>query len=254
MRVLIIPDIHGRKFWREAIKHIDEFDKIVFLGDYLDPYSYEYVDNPESMESDLTQMLLDIIQFKKDNLDKVVLLTGNHTDHYIWPKYVINSTRFDRTNCKKYNEIFQDNLDLFNLVYTCDRVIFSHAGVTDGWAQRVWEYLGFPENDYKFWDIVECLRDTPLSNFNNLYYDIISDVSRYRGGDMFYGSCEWADLREHISDYRPTNPGWTDYSPYFQVFGHTQVGLPIIQESLACLDCKRAFIIDTNTHKIEEYV
>ena len=25
-KVLVIPDIHGRNFWREPIKHIDDFD------------------------------------------------------------------------------------------------------------------------------------------------------------------------------------------------------------------------------------
>ena len=34
--ILIIPDIHGRTFWKECIKC--ECDEIIFLGDYLDPY------------------------------------------------------------------------------------------------------------------------------------------------------------------------------------------------------------------------
>ena len=38
--ILIIPDIHGRTFWKECIK-CREYDEIIFLGDYLDPYSFE---------------------------------------------------------------------------------------------------------------------------------------------------------------------------------------------------------------------
>ena len=45
MNILIIPDIHGRSFWEEAIndvtEHRREFDEVVFLGDYFDPYPTE---------------------------------------------------------------------------------------------------------------------------------------------------------------------------------------------------------------------
>ena len=40
--VLIFPDIHGRQFWKDAINKFpkDQYQnlKIIFLGDYLDPY------------------------------------------------------------------------------------------------------------------------------------------------------------------------------------------------------------------------
>jgi hypothetical protein len=31
-KVIILPDIHGRTFWKYALEHIDEFDKVIFLG------------------------------------------------------------------------------------------------------------------------------------------------------------------------------------------------------------------------------
>ena len=45
-KYLIIPDIHCRKFWRESINE-DKVDKVIFLGDYLDPYPDEIKSNPE---------------------------------------------------------------------------------------------------------------------------------------------------------------------------------------------------------------
>ena len=51
MKVLVIPDVHSRKFWRKAIAdNIGNVDKIIFLGDYLDPYENEIDKNPELME------------------------------------------------------------------------------------------------------------------------------------------------------------------------------------------------------------
>ena len=41
-KLLVIPDIHGETFWREPVqRYIDQVDRIVFLGDYLDPYRDE---------------------------------------------------------------------------------------------------------------------------------------------------------------------------------------------------------------------
>ena len=42
MKVLVLPDIHGRKFWRKTLAdNIGQVDKVIFLGDYLDPYQKE---------------------------------------------------------------------------------------------------------------------------------------------------------------------------------------------------------------------
>ena len=38
--ILIVPDVHGRKFWKEPCSNVEKYDKIIFLGDYLDPYTW----------------------------------------------------------------------------------------------------------------------------------------------------------------------------------------------------------------------
>ena len=36
-KILIVPDIHGETFWKEPVqKYMDQIDRIIFLGDYLD--------------------------------------------------------------------------------------------------------------------------------------------------------------------------------------------------------------------------
>lgn len=88
MKVLVIPDIHCRNFWRKTISdNADKVDKVIFLGDYLDPYLNEIEENPELMECEyfgdsknLLKMLEDIISLKKNESDKYILLTGNHTN------------------------------------------------------------------------------------------------------------------------------------------------------------------------------
>ena len=73
-KILICPDCHGRRFWENPCKnHKGEFEKIVFLGDFVSPYPAEGITNEQAIE-----VLKEIVNFKKENENKVVLLFGNH--------------------------------------------------------------------------------------------------------------------------------------------------------------------------------
>jgi len=262
MKVLVIPDVHGRKFWRKAIAdNIGKVDKVVFLGDYLDLYYNEIEENPELMEcndfyqaKELLEMLDNIVSLKKNEPNKYILLTGNHTDSYIWSKFHA-ATRTDYKNWEKYHKFFSQNLEFFNLVWVEDNVIFSHAGITDGWAREVWKKFRYPESEYKsIMDVALALNDISLSKFDNKLIRLINDISHYRGGDSYYGSCEWADLREHIDIKNSTSDNLIPKGEdeIYQVFGHTQLKAPLITDKWACLDCRKGFIIDTLTWEIIE--
>ena len=78
-KVLVIPDIHGETFWKEpAQKYIDQVDRIVFLGDYVDPYEEEGIDGDAALGC-----FFDVLDLKAKNPEKVVLLLGNHDLHYL---------------------------------------------------------------------------------------------------------------------------------------------------------------------------
>ena len=204
----------------------------------------------------LLRMLHNIKSLKENEPDKYILLTGNHTDSYIWSKFHA-ATRTDYKNWEKYHKFFIENLNLFNLVYIENNVIFSHAGISEGWA---YEFLAncmeYDESALEGSLVKECaevLRDTPLKDFNEHYIRGISHISHYRGGDMFYGSCEWADIREHIN----LKASISEIIPkgeegIYQVFGHSQIRVPLINSKWACLDCRKGFIIDTLTKEIVE--
>lgn len=72
-KILIVPDVHGRKFWHKAEELIDKVDLVVFLGDYLDPYPHEGITFDDAIEE-----LGSILEFKEKYSDKVTLLVGNH--------------------------------------------------------------------------------------------------------------------------------------------------------------------------------
>lgn len=125
---LIIPDPHGRPFWREAVKDADKAGEIIFLGDYVDPY--ETKDWYEVFVE-----LSDIIQFKKANKEKVKLLWGNHDLSYTYN--FLRGSRYDYRAANSYLSLFLENHDLFQMAEEVNiddkRYLFTHAGVNRKW-------------------------------------------------------------------------------------------------------------------------
>lgn len=66
---IAIGDVHGLTFWKKAVEE-SEGKRIVFLGDYLDPY--QYISDRELLEN-----LEEIIRLKMERPEQVILLLGN---------------------------------------------------------------------------------------------------------------------------------------------------------------------------------
>ena len=237
MKVLIIPDVHARRFWKKAVdEHMNEVDKVVFLGDYCDPYQDEGI---EYSWEDTLSNFEEILQFKKDNPDKVVLLLGNHDEHYRSNYYskIAMSTRYDKAHSQKIAELLNgDNRSLFKICHTEEiggkKVVFSHAGITKFWLDKC--KMTFDEeliNSLE--DSIEGLKDLGVIGF---YRTWVGEKT---------GSILWCDVREFV-----TNEGLGD--EYFQVFGHTRLGKgkSIIDKNYACIDSQEAFIMDEDGIKI----
>jgi len=233
----IIPDIHGRRFWRSAVSGHEE-ENIVFLGDYLDPYSWE-----EITPGDATRELKAVIDFKKEHMDNVVLLLGNHDLGYLDSS--VCCSRHDGFGEARNRRMLEENLELFDLVHEADtcagKVIFSHSGLCEGWVKA---------NDWIF--DPATFRPAVLNNMLHcsvpgLREDLmlaLGQVSFHRGGYDPVGSVVWADLDE-IDGRNDLLKG------YLHIFGHTirMDGYPRKVGSGPavgwCLDCARAFRLNS---------
>ena len=232
-RILIIPDLHGRTFWKDAVKQeINNVDKIVFLGDYLDPYGWEGISKTDAIDN-----FVEVINFKKENPDKVILLLANHDMPYIDKKHFTTRVRYDMMHAGDIGHLFKSNSDLFQLAY--ENVIngvnylFTHSGLIYEWYHYHKDLIG----------------ELTVDNLNNLLnsaegVSALCFVSRYRGGWNKYPSILWGDIHEfgeiiQAGEKINGNIPW-DY----QIFGHTMVNKPIIEKEFACLDCKKAFILN----------
>ena len=137
---IVIPDVHGRDFWRSAVRGRKE-EKIIFLGDYVDPYSWEGI-TPHGAFLELQ----DIIEFKKEHPDNVVLLLGNHDLGYL--DMEICDCRRDELRAGRLRELFEKELDLFDIVHVegdeTGKALFSHAGIAERWVKGREDIVGSP--------------------------------------------------------------------------------------------------------------
>ena len=244
MKTLIIPDVHGRIFWKtpaeEFLKNNSE-GKIVFLGDYLDPYKGEGISQERAINN-----FSDIIEFKKANNENVVLLTGNHDLHYMFDDFD-HCSRYDLWRAPRIKKKFEDNKSLFQLAYCIKEngktIILSHAGIQKNWINDCFGDTDFIIDDNNVVEYLNAKFDErkvyPDSNFS----DLLNIMSPIRGGFFFkHGSVVWADCTEYI---RPDTEIYGDY----QIFGHTTVKMPALFENWACLDCSRAFLLEDGVLK-----
>ena len=233
-KVLIIPDVHGRTFWKDAIKGREDW-KIIFLGDYLDPYCYEGINYEMALDN-----FKDILDFKRAHPENVTLLIGNHDCTYVYNGgQDICNCRADIKNWSKIHDIFKENLKLFALAEELEigkrKYVFSHAPILEKWYDDFGLYKG---------NIVDTLNNQ-LYATDAKFFAALACVDGYRGGYGDAGSIVWADVRTVMGKKILPNG---DYP----IFGHTQLEKnPILTDNFACLDCRRAFILDTDG-KIKE--
>lgn len=252
-KILVIPDVHGRLFWKDpAQKYVNEVDRIVFLGDYLDPYPQE--DGPFTPEG-ILHNLMDIIHLKQEYPDKVILLKGNHDEHYSSQIFcsLARATRCDRSNWSKYYEVFSTHEGLFQLAWMeeCMGIpyVFTHAGLSAYWLHKVNENIWqLPDDELSIThqDIIDRLNGLDSTVEGAKMLSIVG-FCRSRMGEKT-GSMLWADVNE--LGLRVPSSAY-DLDKVFQVFGHTRLDGERIDmlkyEHAAMIDSQKCFMIAEGT-------
>lgn len=258
MKILVLPDIHGRKFWKAPCERVENYDKVIFLGDYMDPYGFE----GNSVE-DAIANFEEIIDFANSHKDKVVLLLGNHDMPYFSETYNKFSWSHCRHSKRFHNDIaslFEENKDMFKIAYTIDDILFTHAGCTSEWLTDTFTKDYPVKGEQTLDDLVFSLNNL-LNTKHGLKF--LYHVGRERGGWNKSGSCIWADVYEIKWDVESVKD--EDARVHFihgvkQVFGHTLqafedkegklfYGDPIEEDTYKMLDNTHAYELDTKEFK-----
>lgn len=234
--MIIIPDIHGRDFWRLAAAG-HESEPIIFLGDYVDPYPDEEGVAPwHGMAA-----LIEVINFKRLHPHNVVLLLGNHDLSYISGHQY--RCRHDDENHFIIRSALLQNLSLFKIAHEAEvggrRYLFSHAGILPAWLKEAERFIG----PVPLGEEAQALN---RAFAEGLLYEPLGMVGQSRGGGCAAGSMVWTDVDDHCrllaSEHLPGA---------YQVFGHTQQCCgPFVTPHFACLDCRQAFRL-TPHHPLE---
>ncbi len=246
-RILVVPDVHGRTFWKEPVgKYIDLVDKIVFLGDYLDPYNGE-----EGIAQDIFLNLMNIVDLKLCHPDKVVLLKGNHDEHYSSRVFreLAGGSRMDELHWDNYHVLFNDYGDLFKIAHleTVHGIpyLFTHAGITVYWLNvvnsKLW-HLNDNEISVADEEIVERINALDTDARGQALLSVVGRSRSWFGEKT--GSVLWADIEEHSI---PDAPKAYSLDKVFQVFGHTKLNKDhdmIEFDDFAMIDSRQCFMID----------
>ncbi len=153
MRTLIVPDVHGRATWKLWVNTTNH-DRVVFLGDYFDSFDMttkEQVDN-----------FLDIVEYKKTSGKEVIMLTGNHDQHYFPNVGDLGVSGYQRIGRYLIENVIAANVDHFQMAYKFDQFLCTHAGVGETFM-----YNCFGVGGWKIENLVEDLntlwKEKPMS-------------------------------------------------------------------------------------------
>lgn len=232
--VVIVPDVHGRTFWKECAGVAD--CDVVFLGDYLDPYPNEGITMDDAIRN-----FSEILEFARKS-PNVRLLLGNHDLGYIIGENACDVRR-DYARAPEIARMFETDKDMFSIAYGVTvadrRFLLTHAGVHPDWVEcnsGLFEGRAFPE-------VLDADYLNSLYSGGMLGKALCDRSWYFRGGDDPVGSLVWADLLEFAKRD-------VSHCDVVQIVGHTMlVGDPLnLAErfGICCTDSKKCSYIDTD--------
>ncbi len=144
MKIVVIGDVHGRKEWKNILLQQPDADRYIFIGDYFDSFQIKLEDQINNF--------LDIIAFKEANMEKVVLLIGNHDYHYVIGDCGISG--FQNIGQYQIAPLMKKYEELFKIAHTEKNLLFTHAGVGETFMDITFGKGGWTKDT-----IVELLND-----------------------------------------------------------------------------------------------
>lgn len=200
-KIAVIGDIHGTlKFiegYEHILKHNDDVNKIVVLGDHFDPYgSVDFKTMVERYNTFISCMKMD---------DRIVSILGNHD----LSKYIIETDETNRSSKDEYEietirNLISENLKDSRLMFVVGNCIFSHAGVSYDWVNMV------TSNGYDFKKL--CKKGWSVD-------ELCSIVSYYD-----YDFSGWGNHPNQGPTWiRPMMLAKYPYGDFRQVVGHTMM-------------------------------
>ena len=132
MKAIFLGDIHGRSIWQSIVANEKDADIFLFLGDYFD--SKESISGPKQLEN--FRQIIAFKQAAESQGKQVVLLFGNHDFHYMPWHTREPYSGYQKTMAPKIQKALLEHFEQFQMAYSFDDVLCSHAGISSIWLHR----------------------------------------------------------------------------------------------------------------------
>lgn len=213
MKYLVLGDLHCRDVWKDIVaKEGDSCDKIIFLGDYTCPREVRLED-----PTDACGFLYEVLEYKDQNPNKVVLLRGNHdmaSLGYSWahcyPQDHPNVQQYWQTEDIK-NWFLRNTQWVYQIPDT--NIVCSHAGVSEAFLENARKYIKGSQYDDGSIDtdvLIDCVNTIEPCELFGFTPCKLSDYY----GDSATQPCTW------IRPYTLLSYG---VKGFIQVVGHTRL-------------------------------
>lgn len=163
--IIGIGDIHGTSTWKKIIEH-EAYDFVVFMGDYFDK------DDKISMKEQLENFNA-LIALKHKHPNKVILLIGNKDYHY-FPWCQERYSDYCEEHAGYIQFLFMEGFKarIWQIGVFFDKFLFTHAGVTNTWAQITFNKTKFNNKEF-----IEALNNLLYTESIHLNFSIGDNLS-----------------------------------------------------------------------------
>ena len=207
-KILVCGDLHTKYDIFSKVKELARnYDKVVFLGDYVD----EWDAIPEASYN----LLWALVDYKKSEPDKVVLLLGNHDlSEWFPPNSLFHCSGRNSKTSTLVKPVYSENASLFQIAYSYKNYLFTHAGLTSQWAKDNKFEIENRDDVPRASQWAYILNSLLLGNQDFVLGDTIRPLATagYMRGGIHAPSPLWADEQE------------LKYNPIYgvnQIVGHT---------------------------------
>lgn len=167
-RVLVIPDVHLKSEifdQAEKILNSGQADFAVQLGDIFDDWDMQFA------IAFYQKAARRAIAFQK-RFPNTLWCMGNHDFGYYFPEYGRRETGHSKFMEEEMSRLLQEMIDVGiqqEIVHVVNKVVFSHAGVTEDWVNRQKTLVPYPADG--FVGIGDMLRLARNASHDELWQD-----------------------------------------------------------------------------------
>lgn len=240
-KLIVIGDIHGNPLWKEIVKkHGTKNVLYIFVGDYFDSFIYNCLDQIHNFN--------EIIQFKKENIDNVILLIGNHDYQYFSEIPDKGLTSGYQGDAKAYNitVCLIHNREYLQMAFSYENYLFTHAGLSPIWIKEIENYVPIESPNLDAQSLADYIN--MLWEFKPLIFKFISGGDS--SGNDKYQSPIWIRPTALIESWINIKNNIT------QIVGHTKQIQIDIKDKFIFIDTintnNEYLIIENNTVKSDK--